>query len=397
MKNSSIPRAVIGSAAGLAAILSGVGNGCGMKPIEGDVPGLPAEDIYFNRTMDVFESDAKKPEGVAIPLATDSQYGGTVNFDRVTILDESNGRNAPYYVQLVTTDDISGNRQSMIIRDNNETFVSGEAWSIRVYGRGTSNEGRKVNYTETFTTFYKKGRSNEELGDEIDGINDDLENGPIEGDGVCQRGLGESEDSIDCVQQNNNGNGNQNDNITNDNFNGNMNDNSNDNGNENNNLNENGNVNINDNNGGNTNDNFGGEEESFVEKLSRNACSRFEREMESEGLPLRLYRVTSDTEGSILNSEELDRIGDHYFKIGTRNNGTYVIGVAGNAFQPVTAMYEAEGKLPIFYFNESDCNHVGILNPNGEDFSVSRNEIDHEGVLGGRIQAYGSIVDIVEN
>lgn len=345
----------ISGLAGLAAVVSGCNNNF-QKPLEADVPGLPAENHYFDRTMDVFEPDAQKPEGVEISLGTDPKYGGSVNFDKVTILGEGNGRNAPYDVSLVTTDDINGNRQSLVIRDNNETFTSGEAWSIRVYGNGESSEGRKVTSTETFTTFYRKGGSNEEHDDEIDDLKDRV-------DGI--------EDQLNINQNTN----------ENDNFNGNMNDNFNDNGNE----------NVNDNNGGNTNDNTD-QGPSRLEIMSRDACLL---ERDSGVFPL-LYRATVNDEGHIVASERLDRLGDNVFTIGSRNNGTYLIAVAGGAFEPTTSIYEFEGKLPVYYLGQSDCNDNAILNPSGEDFAVGRNYLYFEGGLEGDIKGYAAVLDIVE-
>jgi len=389
--------------AGLVALISGINNGCGTKPIEGDISGLPAESRFFDRTMDIFESDAQRPGGVVITLLPDERYGGTAHFERVEILREENERDPPYSVSLVTTNKEGEKTQSIVIKDTDATFVSGEAWPARIYGRGISSTGRKVNYTETLTILYKKGRSNEQLSDEIDDILGDINNGYEVGDGVCQRGLGENEfNSLDCIpadNQNENTNSNLNEN-TNDNFNGNGNQNSNLNENKNFNFNENTNDNFNTNNnsgGGNTNDNSNDDEESFAERLSKSACRLLEREMGESGLSLKLYRVNADANGEIINSEQISRIGKNYFRIGPTNNRTYVIAVGGGAFQPVTAIYEAEGKLPIFYYNDVQCNYIGILNPNGFDFTVSRNEVDTEGVIDGRIQAYGTIIDIINS
>lgn len=204
MKNYSGARIFTSAIAGLAALVGGINNGCnsvtGQKPVEGDIPGLPAENVDTGRNMTLYEKDLQE-EPFSIILGPDTDLGGTANFTRIDYQREENGREFPFNAILETSSEDGGEQKTRIlISDNINSYVNGDDWTFTVRGTGRSEDGRAVNYTETTTVKYISGWSNSELGNQIDDLGDrvgDLEEGVKEGydpdDGICERGFGENE------------------------------------------------------------------------------------------------------------------------------------------------------------------------------------------------------------
>src|SRR3989344_3604091 len=298
------------------------------RVLEGDIPGLPAENVEFGRLEDVYEEDLYDKETgqvkpLYITLGPDPKRGGTAFYESLESIDEENGRAPPMNAVLQRRVTDNGTIETKLeITDNNNPFRDGEHWTLRIEGYGTSAEGRKVNYTETITINYKEGRSPKNLGDEIDDLDDRVD---------------DIEDRLDNLNGNNNYNTNDNDNHSNENFNFNYNSNDND-GNNNINYNTNDNSgNVNDNNGNensnlNENDNEPEPPLNELERLVEWTCSI----PRSSGIDTSFYLVKLN-QNNEFSAAQIPRVahGRVHMTTETDVRENYVVAVAGNEWSQI--------------------------------------------------------------
>ena len=397
------------------------------RVLEGDIPGLPAENVEFGRLEDVYEEDLYDKETgqvkpLYITLGPDPKRGGTAFYESLESIDEENGRAPPMNAVLQRRVTDNGTIETKLeITDNNNPFRDGEHWTLRIEGYGTSAEGRKVNYTETITINYKEGRSPKNLGDEIDDLDDRVD---------------DIEDRLDNLNGNNNYNTNDNDNHSNENFNfnynsndndgnnninyntndnsGNVNDNS---GNENSNLNGNGNDNFGNGNDNlpqppeNNNDNFGNENNNGNENGNFNEndnepeppLNELERLVEwtcsiprSSGIDTSFYLVKLN-QNNEFSAAQIPSVahGRVHMTTETDVRENYVVAVAGNEWSEIDKFGETyrtyEG-----YRNPEICDSVFVLDPHGDDLP-NQSEVTVEGTkTDGRYERYYEIIKVVD-
>ena len=164
---------------------------------------LPANNVIFGRTMDVYEEDLQNsPEGLldefnSMPLEIAPCANDAPAIVEVELFDDLNNRDAPFDVQEVRSAQ-HPNVTYLQFTDNAGEFVDGEYWTMKVRS-GCNNV--IADSTRVVSVRYHTGSGPARLDDRLDNVEDEVF-GYVVDDGKCDSALGENSANSprDCYQ-----------------------------------------------------------------------------------------------------------------------------------------------------------------------------------------------------
>jgi len=176
---------------------------------------LPADNYFFGRQMEIYEGDIQDTPNNSITIDLKPGFEGRPTGLIVEPLESIDNQKLPFDISIEGIVNTSGESSwNFTFSDNNEDYVSGAIYSVRVLGVSKFGLPKE----ELFHITYLSGNSPGNLTSRVDDLEtSDNGNGNggngilyIVGDGICETSLGENitNSPIDCATMNGDGNGN---------------------------------------------------------------------------------------------------------------------------------------------------------------------------------------------